>query len=593
MMTDDRRAPADPDREPGADPDLYESLFAAPNSPRAPQPRAAAAGPAAAQPASAMLAATPAPMPVAAPKAGPDAGPGVAAAVAAARDQVLRRAIPHVVRPRAASAPAPAPTLASTLAPAPAHAPTAPDGAPNAMAGGAGKPPAPAKAKAKAPAPAPNERRLDASGEDPYSSRLPMGIGLVSLVVLVFGFGLWAGFADISSAVVAPGKVEVASKQQVVEHPDGGVVREILVRDGDLVAAGDVLLHLDDTLTRSERESLSSQYWEMVARAARLRAEQNGVQTIVFGAGLLRETERPGIAEIVAGQRQLFAARKRTMADQVEQLRERQSQIREQVLGAQAQTRALERQLALVAQELEGQQKLYDSGLAQLNRLLNLQREQARLEGEVGGLTASMAESRGRVAEIEIQILNLDSTRQEQAITQLRDIQYQENQLREQLASAEERLDRLDVRAPIDGVVLGMTVFSVRSVVSPGEPILYLVPQNSLLVIESQIDTIFVDQVYAGQPATLKFSAFAASTTPELEGHVVKISPDAFTDERTGRTYYTATLAPNDGELAKLEGLTLVPGMPVEGYIKAGGRTPLSYLIKPFTDYFSKAMLEE
>jgi HlyD family secretion protein len=399
--------------------------------------------------------------------------------------------------------------------------------------------------------------------------------------------------ADISSAVVAPGKVEVKNKQQVVEHLDGGVVGQIMVRDGDSVMAGNVLLRFDDTLMRNERESFASQYWELVARTSRLEAEQNQRKEINFSAELLAAAAHPSILAIVQGQKQLFDARLRTLADQVEQLRERQSQIYEQLTGAKAQTRALERQLSLVAQELVGQQKLYDSGLAQLNRLLSLQREQARLEGEVGGLLASMAESRGRVAEIEIQILNLESSRQEQAITQLRDIQYQQNQVREQLASVEERLDRLDVRAPIDGVVLGMTVFSERSVVSAGEPILYIVPSNSVLVIESQIDTVFIDQVWAGQPASLRFSAFSSRTTPELEGHVVKVSPDAFTDERTGRTYYTATLAPNEGEMAKLEGLTLVPGMPVEGYITAGDRTPLSYLTKPLTDYFSGAMLEE
>ncbi|MFT6774177.1 MAG: HlyD family secretion protein, partial [Paracoccaceae bacterium] len=504
----------------------------------------------------------------AAPAALKPAASPVEQALAAAREQVLRR---PGVAPSPLTVPTPAPAAPPPKAPVPAPAV-------------GGTPPTAQRTP---------DQRLDSDGNDPYSSRIPMGIGMVTLIILVFGFGLWSTMADISSAVVAPGKVEVATKQQVVEHPDGGVVGEIGARDGDSVAAGDVLLRFDDTLMRNERESLATQYWELVARTARLYAEQTEAEEIVFGEDLLAATKHPGIAEIVTGQRQLFTARKRTMADQVKQLRERQAQIRQQVTGAEAQTNALERQLALVAQELEGQQKLYDSGLAQLNRLLSLQREEARLQGQVGELIASMAESRGKVAEIEIQVLNLESTRQEQAITQLRDIQYQQNQVREQLASVEERLDRLDVRAPIDGVVLGMTVFSVRSVVSPGEPILYLVPQNSLLVIESQIDTIFVDQVYAGQPATLRFPAFSSSTTPELEGHVVKISPDAFTDERTGRTYYTATLAPDDGELEKLVGLTLVPGMPVEGFIKAGDRTPLSYLTKPFTDYFSRAMIEE
>lgn len=556
------------DRAPGARPPTpTESVFAKPGTENAPKPTpqpAIAPGPAL-QPAPARQPSSARPTAPAAPEPAPE----ITAALAAARAQVLGRPAPN----------APPPATVSTAKP-PAPKPATPPPPPAAPA-----PPSAPVAMAMAPSPP--------AAPDPFSSRLPMTLGLVSLLLLVGGFGLWAAVSDISSAVVAVGKVEVESRQQVVEHPDGGVVGDIMARDGDRVNAGDVLLRFDDTLMRNERESFAAQYWELVARTARLKAEQNQKTEITFTPELLAETARPAIAEIVQGQKQLFDARVRTLADQVEQLRERQSQIGEQVQGAETQTRALERQLALVAQELEGQQKLYDSGLAQLNRLLSLQREQARLEGEVGGLTASIAESRGRVAEIEIQILNLESTRQEQAITQLRDIQYQQNQVREQLASVEERLDRLDVRAPIDGVVLGMTVFAVRSVVSPGEPILYIVPSDSVLVIEAQIDTVFIDQVWAGQPATLRFSAFSSRTTPELEGHVVKVSPDAFTDERTGRTYYTATLAPNEGELAKLKDLVLVPGMPVEGYIKAGDRTPLTYLTKPFTDYFSGAMLEE
>lgn len=507
----------------------------------------------------------------------PAAGPSpeqLQAALKAAQAQVLTKPAPSqtaaAARP-AGAAPAPGPG-------------GAPAGMQVALGGGGGMGGAPGM---KGPG-------MSGDGRDPYSSRGAMTLGVLALVILVGGFGAWSALANISSAVVAPGKVEVETKQQVVEHIDGGVVGEILVRDGAMVEPGDLLLRFDDTLKRNEQASARSQYWELVARAARLTAEQNDADTIDYPAGLLAEAEtNENIADIVAGQSSLFTARRKSFDDQVEQLRERQAQIGQQVAGAEAQIKAMERQLELVAQELVGQQKLYDQGLAQLNRLLALQREEASLQGEVGELTASIAEARGRTAEIEIQILNLRSQRQEESITQLRDIQYQQNQVREQLATVEEQLARLDVRAPIGGVVTGMTVFAVRSVVSPGEPILYIVPQNVQLVIESQIDTIFIDQVWAGQPATLRFSAFSSRTTPELEGHVVKVSPDAFQDEQTGRTYYTATLRPDDGEMDKLEGLTLVPGMPVEGYIKAGNRTPLSYLVKPLSDYFTRAMIEE
>lgn len=491
----------------------------------------------------------------------------VAAALKAAQEQVLKKA------------PSPGKPPATNTIPAPAPAPAAGGGA-IAVGGGAGGPAAPG---AGAP-----------GGKDPYSSRGPVLLGLFSLLLLVGGFGAWGAFANLSSAVVASGKLEVETKQQVVEHIDGGVVGQILVRDGDKVEAGQLLLRFDDTLMRNEQKSLRAQYWELVARAARLKAEQQEREAIVFPAELIEQGEGDGeITDIIEGQLGLFEARRRSFSDQVDQLHERQRQIAQQVGGAEAQVEASRRQLALIEQELVGQQKLYDQGLAQLNRLLALQREEASLQGEVGRLTASIAEARGRTAEIEIQILNLSSARQEESITQLRDIQYQQNQVREQLASVEERLTRLDVRAPIGGVVTGSTVFAVRSVVSPGEPILYIVPQDVELVVEAQVETIFIDQVWAGQPATLRFSAFSSRTTPELEGHVVKVSPDAFQDERTGRTYYTATLKPDEGEIDKLEGLTLVPGMPVEGYIKAGDRTPLSYLVKPFADYFNRAMIEE
>lgn len=298
------------------------------------------------------------------------------------------------------------------------------------------------------------------------------------------------------------------------------------MKDGDTVAAGDVLLRFDDTLLSNELESLQGQYWELIARRNRLEAERDGADGIDFDRELVElSATHPSVLTIMSGQSQLFEARIRTIEEQTKQLRERQKQIRDQIDGAQSQSRALSRQLDLVARELVGQQKLYDQGLAQLNRLLSLQREEARLQGQVGELAATIAESRGKLSEIEIQILQLSVKRQEDAIAQMRDIQYQENQIREKLASVTETLARMEVRAPISGKVHGMTVHALRSVVRPGEPILYIIPTDVDLVIESQIEPINVDQVHPGQAATLRFSAFSSRTTPEIEGHVVKISP--------------------------------------------------------------------
>lgn len=427
-----------------------------------------------------------------------------------------------------------------------------------------------------------------------FSTTRPMFIGIAALIALVGGFGAWAALASIAGAVVAGGRIQVETSQQVVEHPDGGVVGEILVANGDRVAAGDVVLRLDDTLMKSERSILEGQLFELVARRGRLTAERDAAPEVRYDEELLaRAATDPSVAALIDGQTRLFIARRKTQAEQISQLHERQLQIREQISGAEAQAVALSRQSELIAQELVGQEKLYKQGLAQLNRLLSLQREEARLQGQVGELTAGMAESRGRIAEIEIQILQLSTQRQEDAITTLRDVQHQENQVRERLASLQETMARLEVRAPLGGLVHGLTVHAVRSVVRPAEPILYIVPSDSLLVIEARVQTIDIDQIHAGQPATLRFSSFSSRKTPEVNGRIRTVSADAFTDEATGASYYLARIDIDDGELDKLEGLELVPGMPVEAFMRTVDRTPLEFLTKPLTDYLSRAFIED
>ncbi|MEC9433532.1 MAG: HlyD family type I secretion periplasmic adaptor subunit [Pseudomonadota bacterium] len=417
---------------------------------------------------------------------------------------------------------------------------------------------------------------------------------MIALILLVFGFGAWGAFTQIAGAVIAAGEVDVETREQVVQHPDGGVVGDIMVKDGDVVEAGDVLLRFDDTLQRSEAIILDGQYWELVARRNRLEAEQFEADAIDFDPRLIEKAKSdPAIKVIVDGQQSLFETRLRALDETTNQLRERQAQIGRQIEGAEAQVRALSRQTELIEQELEGQQRLFDQGLAQINRLLSLQREEARLQGEVGELTASIAEFRGKVAEIEIQILQATTQRQEQAITQVRDIQYQENQVREQLASINEQLSRMEVRAPIAGTVFGSTVFARRAVVSPAQPILYILPSNVEFVFNARIEPIHVDEVFPGQAATLRFSALSSRTTPEIDGHVVKVSADAIVDERTGLSYFPVELALDPNQTYKLDGHTLVPGMPVEAYIKTYDRTPLNYLIKPVEDYFAKSLREE
>jgi HlyD family secretion protein len=421
-----------------------------------------------------------------------------------------------------------------------------------------------------------------------------MSIGFIALAVLVAGLGGWAVMANIAGAIVSSGSIEVEANRQVVQHPEGGVVGEINVVDGDLVEAGTVLIRFDDTLLRSELAVIEGQLFEIIARKARLRAERDGADEITF-TGELEELARGSdidIEELKEGQQRLFEARRKSLAQEAEQLGERKIQIGQQIEGTQAQLSSLTRQLELLTEELADQQELLDKGLAQASRVLALQRDEARLFGQVGELQAGVAEARGRIAEIEIELLKLQSSLREEAITTLRDLQYNEIELKERRLTSLETLSRLEVRAPLSGIVYGKVVHALRSVVRAAEPMMYIVPQDSPLVISSRIETIHIDEVQVGQEAKLVFSTFDARTTPELNGKVTRVSADVITDEVTGMPYYEAEILPDEGELAKLEGKELLPGMPVESFIKTRDRTPLSYLVKPLADYFNRAFRE-
>ena len=428
---------------------------------------------------------------------------------------------------------------------------------------------------------------------NPWSARMPLLVGFGSLAVLIFGVGAWSVTANIAGAIVAPGRVEVEENRQVVQHLDGGVVSEILVDDGDLVQAGNVLIRFDETLLKSDLKIIEDQLYEMIARRGRLSAERDGLPNITFDEELLAAAEgSEDIAGLIAGQASLFDARSRTQSEEIAQLRERQTQIGLQIEGTQAQLAAVTTQLELMSQELADQQELLKQGLTQAGKVLALQREQAGMQGSIGELTAAIAESRGRIAEIEIEVLKQGSTVREEAGTTLRDMQTRENELRQRAVGLHETLDRLDLRAPVSGIVYEMKVHAVRSVVRPAEPVLYIVPQDVPWIITSRIDPVAIDNVTVGQDAMLTFAAFDSRTTPQLFGSVTKVSADSITDERTGQSYYSAEILPKPGELEKLGELQVLPGMPVTAFIQTGERTAFSYLLKPFLDYFNKAFRE-
>jgi HlyD family secretion protein len=433
-------------------------------------------------------------------------------------------------------------------------------------------------------------------GDEPpvWSARRPLTLGFAALAVLVLGFGGWGSLATLSGAVVAPGQVEVEQNRQVVQHPDGGVVAEILVAEGARVAAGDVLLRLDGAEIVSELAIVTGRLTEVTARRARLEAERDGAAAPVYPQPLLDEAAtRPEVADQIAGQSRLFEARSESIATETEQLSRRIDQTQSQIAGIDAQIAALDTQLGLIRQELENQRALLAKGLAQASAVLALEREEARLQGQTGELAATRAQAEGRITEIEIQISRLSVARREEATAELREIGPAELELAERRRALAERIARLDIRAPVAGVVLGLTVTTPRAVLRAADPVLYIVPQDRPLVIAAQVPPIDIDEVRVGQPAELVFPAFASRTTPHLKGTVSVVSADAFTDQSTRASFYRVEIVLDEGEIAKLgEGQALLPGMPVDAFLQTRARTPFAYLVQPFTDYFTRAFRE-
>jgi HlyD family secretion protein len=281
------------------------------------------------------------------------------------------------------------------------------------------------------------------------------------------------------------------------------------------------------------------------------------------------------------------------MESELAQLAQQQLQITRQIEGSVAQQEALRRQKSYISQELGGLQQLLDDGLVQASRVLSLQREDARLSGEVGRLTAAIGDAETRASELEVERTRLKAGRREDAITELRALEVTEIELAQSRNRLTEQLSRMDVRAPVSGIVFGSNVAALNSVVRPADPMLYIVPGGQPMNVVSRIDPVDVDQIYPGQPVNLVFSAFNRRTTPEAQGVIVGVSADARSDDTTGATYFEATIRPDDASLADLGALTLLPGMPVETFIKTQDRTPLSYLLQPVSEYFKRAFRED
>jgi len=431
-----------------------------------------------------------------------------------------------------------------------------------------------------------NRKRLGAAGT-------PLLIGYASLVILIGVLGVWSVQARIAGAVIASGMIQVENNRQVLQHPQGGVVGELLARDGDRVEAGDIVLRLDDKILRSELAIIQNQLNELRARKGRLIAERDDAETVTFDwPNANSDSEAQTLRALAEGQSRLFHARRLSLEQETTQIENQIGQTHDQIDGSAAQLAATQAQAALLVEELNDIQSLFDKGLAQASRLSALQREETRLLGDAAQIKATIAQLKGDTARLEIEKLRLKSTRREEAISGLRDLSVQLIELAERELATRDTLSKMELRTPVSGVIYGSRVFALQSVISPAEPIMYIIPQDQPLIVSARIESIHIDQVHVGQEAALRFSAFDQRTTPEIFGTVSKLSADVFTDETTGQSYYQAELLPTASELAKLEGQTLLPGMPVETFIKTAERSPLSYLVKPLMDYFNKAFRE-
>ncbi|KPF41418.1 HlyD family type I secretion periplasmic adaptor subunit [Rhizobium sp. AAP43] len=414
-------------------------------------------------------------------------------------------------------------------------------------------------------------------------------LAFVTMLILVIGFGGWAATAKLSGAVIGHGVVVVDGNVKKIQHRAGGIVGEILVRNGARVALGDLLIRMDDTITRANLAIVTKQIDQLSARRLRLVAERDGLAAMAMSD--ISETEDGG--SYVRAEEALFAARQEALQSQQSQLRQRIDQIGQETAGLTVRLKAKEQELSWVEQELVRVRSLSGQQLIQFNRLAELERLKAQLDGERGQLIAEIARAGTRVTETELQILQLDQDRRTEIVTELRDVDNKLAELEEQQITAEDELKRVDIHSPQDGIVHELAVHTIGGVVAPGETVMQIVPSNDSLVVEARILPGDIDQVHPGQDAVLRFSAFNQRTTPEVFGRVETVTADLVSNPQTGDAWYSIRTRIPVEEMAKLGNLTLLSGMPVEVFVKTGERTALSYLLKPLSDQLARAMIED
>lgn len=428
--------------------------------------------------------------------------------------------------------------------------------------------------------------------DDPRQTIRKCNVAGIALLISFFGgFGGWAATVSLSGAVIAPGTIVVDTSVKKVQHPTGGVVGELLVKEGQRVEAGQVLVRLNETLTKTSYGIVLSQREELLARQARLIAERDGIEDITFPQDLLLRKQEPLVSNAIAGELNLFQSRKQTLEGQRAQLRERIAQINMEIEGLSAQLGAKEKEIGFITQELSGVSDLYSKKLVTVMRYNQLQRDQARLTGERGNIIAEIARARGRISEAELQILQIDQTFRTDAAKEERDVEGRLSEVKEKVVAAGDQFDRINIRAPQSGLVHQMAIHTVGGVIQAGETVMQIVPGNDTLVLEGKVQPQDIDQIEVGARVNVRVMAGNQRTTPELEGILDRKAADLTRDQQNNEFYVVRVALPQE-QLTRLEPLKLMPGMPADAFIVTGERTPLQFLLKPLMDQVAHAFRE-
>ena len=409
--------------------------------------------------------------------------------------------------------------------------------------------------------------------------------------VLIGGMGGWAATTELAGAVIASGQLVAESSVKRVQHPTGGVVRSVEVKEGDIVEAGDVLVQLDETMLRANLGIVTKTLRQLQVRQARLEAERDGSETIAFPQALTEVTGDAELASLIRSEQKLFDLRLDMRRGLKAQLAERVTQLHEEISGMDAQVAAKNREIELLNKDLEGLRTLLEQELIASQRISDLERALAQSEGEAGQLAAAIAQARGRIAETDLQVLQVDQNSRSEVAAELSEVQAKIAEYSERLIAAENELSKATIRSPQSGQVHQLAVHTVGGVIGGGETIMLIVPIADALIIDVKIAPQDIDQVHVGQAVLLRFSAFNLRTTPEINGTIDRVSADLTIDERSGFGFYTARIGVTPDEMARLTGLTMTSGMPVEGFIQTGKRTALSYLTKPLADQIMRSFL--